>query len=127
MTLIFGAFGAFNVDDDFFFVALGFFFAAAFVVTRFAADFFVDADFALAFDEVLVEAFAALAAVASGVGAGVTGVGAGGVAVDAAGAVVGAAAGATLPVDSDVVVLLACCVPFVAPKRPAMKGFAMQS
>ena len=39
----------------------------------------------------------------------------------------GTAIGATVPVETDVVVLLACCVPFVAPNSPATNGFAMQS
>ena len=35
--------------------------------------------------------------------------------------------GATFPAETDVVVLLPCCVPFVAPNSPVMNGLAMQS
>jgi hypothetical protein len=136
-TLIFGAVGAFSLGDDGF-SALGFFFLAIALVAvvRFAVDFFVEADVTLPFAEALVvpfAVFAVLAAVAvfvavatTGVGVGAAGVGEGAAGVGAAGSVTGAAVGATLPAETDVVVLVAC-VPFVAPNRPAMNGFAMQS
>lgn len=91
---------AFFADDFFFF----------FFVVDFAELFAADDDTA-AFTGVGV---AAIGAVAAGLGGGAEPSG-------------GTPIGATLPVDTDVVVLLACCVPFVDPNRPAMNGFAMQS
>lgn len=138
MTLIFGTFGAFSVADDFF-AALAFFFLDVvfdvafedvFGVVRLAAAFFDDADFedfedfADSFDAVFADV---VVAATTGLGAGVATTGAEVGEGVTAGGVAGGAAGATVPAETDVVVLLACCVPFVAPNRPAMKGFAMQS
>ena len=134
MTLIFGRFGAFSVPDVFFAVLAFFFFGAAFDVARFTAGCFADAVFAFLTDAFETEAFTVLAlavlagfaATAAGTGAVVTVAAGGGVGAGVV-SVAGAAMGATFPVETDVVVLLACCVPFVAPNSPVMKGFAMQS
>ena len=126
MMLIFGTFGALIVPGVFF-IELGFFFVGAVLdAVRLAVGFFVDDGFEC-FAGALFTALVTLGAVATGVGAATAAGVAGGVAKGADGVVAGAPVGATFPVDMDVVVLLACCVPFVAPNKPAMNGFAMQS
>ena len=128
MTLIFGTVGALRIGADFFTV-LGFFFDDAFRdVACFGAAFLEEAAFAPLLDDALGVGFADLVGVATtGLGAAATGVGFGGAVAGAMGAVAVAGAGVGVGATLDVVVLLACCVPFVAPKRPVMKGFAMQS
>jgi hypothetical protein len=130
MTLIFGTFGALMVRAGVF-TEVGFFFlAGAFDgVVRLAANFLDVAALPVLRDDLLVVglAVAFVGAATTALGAAGTGVGVGGAIEGPTGVAAGAGVGATVPAETDVVVLVACCVPFVFPNRPVMKGFAMQS
>ena len=138
--------GGILMSDDALRVAPGFFFdtdlpvdlAAAFfpAEARFDADFVEPLAFGVAPLDFRLSATGDAVRAAAGAGAeglytpsGGTPIGAAPAGAAPSGATpAGATAiGATAPVETDVVVLLACCVPFVAPNSPATNGFAMQS